>query len=310
MHQDAIAQPRVAAPPVDLVEQPEHVDAPEVDRRRTVARRAGVRRGVRPIGAPDDALGVRVDQRPRDAVGFLERVVARCDPVRRGHLDPAASAAQRAQQLGHARLVRAAVGPGQPHVVDDDGHGRRVDRVGECGDAVEMDEELHVPAERRDQRRGAVERGAHRGGIALPDAREVDAHAARAARIEVAHVVGRRARLQADDRPRAIAQRRDGVERAAVVVAVDARLDDDDARDAERVRHREVARQRRLARRVAVPHDRRVPVGRPEHVHVAVGDRKRKHRPSTIHTGSCEYSGAPGTSTRARRIVPEYDSVM
>jgi putative copper resistance protein D len=104
---------------------------------------------MRPVAAPNQALGVgahqRFEERPR--VRIIRRPLTHA--VGAGHLDPAAAVANEAQQALEARRRRPVDGIGTAHVVDHDRAADRLDERHRIGQVLDVDPQLHVPAELR-----------------------------------------------------------------------------------------------------------------------------------------------------------------
>src|ERR1700722_17972961 len=80
---------------------------------------------MRPVGAPDDALGRVSGERARERQGFFVRMRVLGDAVAAGQFDPEIAAVEQTQQPPERRAVQAFGDIDTPHVVD---HHRRFDR--------------------------------------------------------------------------------------------------------------------------------------------------------------------------------------
>jgi salicylate hydroxylase len=138
--QDALAHSLVRHPDRDLVDQ------------IAVVRHGLVQQHVRPVRAPHQPVGRGGDQRLRERrhVG-IGRLVAR-SAVGRRQLGEAATGLEQPDQCLEARRVHALVRIGPAHVVDHHLGGEASQHGVEVGMILDVEQELHVPAELLDAR--------------------------------------------------------------------------------------------------------------------------------------------------------------
>ena len=239
-----------------LVQQPAVVD---LEQRRDVGRllaRRCHRVRMRPVGAPDDAVGIRGDQRRAsgDAVGIIGREFG--GAIGAGDLHIGLARPHQLHQVGEARLLRTEFRLGAAEMVEHDRHGRGGDEV----------------LDRGDHRRGSCTSGRASCGLhaldrrleALPadvgiaDAagRQIEPDAAHAGLAHGVEIALRRLVVDDGDAARVGAARLHAVQRRGIVGAVDARRDDHHALHVQRlVERRHLLGQRQL-RRIDAPRRR------------------------------------------------------
>src|SRR2546429_6116260 len=127
------------------------VVADQIDEIAVVRHEGEIR--MRPVGAPQRAIAELRDQLPREGHRVAPgRALAR-DALGAAHLDPDVLRLQEREQRLELRALRAARSIDAPHVVDDDRHGRALERRRELGDARAGEMDLQVPADVREARR-------------------------------------------------------------------------------------------------------------------------------------------------------------
>ena len=232
---------------------------------------------VRPVGAPDQAFGRRLDQRAPRTVDVGD-TAARCgEPVRRGQLDPGAAVVQQAQQRLEAGAVRPARRRHVAEVAEHHRHGRSA-RAGGRGREI--------------RRRASGTRCASRTArCAAPSARQRRdrQHALAVLQVDELKRTPRTPRAcsassSASDRRRSRRPRRRAaapdrlqrIEHRRVVGAVDARLHEHGALDAERVEHVAVVGQQRVGRRVDAVRRIRIARGRAANMRMAIAGQRRR----------------------------------
>ena len=259
---------------------------------------------VRPVGAPDDAVLVGLDQRPREG---RHVVVGRAgqggDPVGAGELRPALAVAQEGEERLEARMVEAAIGAHVAEMAEGDVDGHGVHGCAQVVEVVDVDEHFEMPAKRREALGEGLHRAHARKGIAAL-VREVDAHAARAALMQRLEFPVRHVRLDGDDRAIGIADVVEHVHHAGIVGAVDARLREDGPLDAaERVMQRPVVVEGGRRRRVATLRRERIALDGPEDVGVAIDRPARQGEGRRHGRGIGTLAGRVGIGGHERRSL-------
>ncbi len=220
---------------------------------------------MRPVGAPDAALRRGGDEQVGERRDVVERMAGLRRPVA-AELDPAAAGLEQPAQRRDGRMRQAPCDRDGPHVVDHDVDRQAPQAGREVQERLRAGVELHVPAQWRDAAGEGLQQ--FDGGGA---ADHVATHAADAGVVHAAQVGIGGGLVDHDDAAASRrAELRHGVQRATVVRAVDARLHDHDAIQAERLAHHLVVGQRGLDRRVAAARVQRIAIRRTDDVDVAV----------------------------------------
>ena len=233
--QDLLADAGVRRPDRKLVEQPPVVD---LEQRRYVSHLAAGRRHrirMRPVGAPDDAVGIGLDQgfRERDAILIIGRQFGRAVGSRNLHIGLAGF--YELDEIGEARLLHAERGLRAAEMVEHDRHRSAQHEILDRDDHWEAGVELDMPAARLH----ALDRGgeARAADIGIVDATgcEVKADAAEA---DLVHGVERALRRLVVDHGDAAGRGAAGhhaVLAGRIVGAVDARRHDHHALHVQRL---------------------------------------------------------------------------
>jgi hypothetical protein len=138
--------------------------------------------GMRPVGAPQHAVGETLDQGPGEGDGIVEGRSGARDALRPADLHPEALVLHQVEQHAERFLLHALAGVHAPHVVDHHGQREFGKKRLQHGQPVGVEMHHRVPAERHDladDRADGVEIG-----ILAEMRDEVEAHAAHAALVE------------------------------------------------------------------------------------------------------------------------------
>ncbi len=266
---------------------------------------------MRPVGAPEHALGVGFEQRSgewhRVGVGELRRG----DAIRAGQLHPRLPAFHQPQQRLEPRIVRGLSDRQIPEMAQHDVHREIGERKVEIGKLVRMHQQFHVPAKRRDALRERLQCGHRQGaGLAVLHVDDVDAHAPHARGVEFLQLRVRHILRNDRDAAHAPARRLHRVEHRRVVGAIDAGLHQHRALDAERVEHVQVIGEQAVRRSVDSRRGIRVARGGTHDVRVRVTGTGRHSQPGLarveVGIGAGRRLGARGFRFALRDHRPAY----
>jgi hypothetical protein len=258
---------------------------------------------VRPVGAPDDPVGIGRDQRlgQRDHIGVIGRKFR--DPIGAGNFHVGLARAHQLQQFCKARLGHAELALGAAEMVEYHRHRRGGDEILDGGDHRQAGEHLDVPVAALD----AVDRGlkALAPGIGIVDAagRKVNPNAAEAGRVHGVEIAFGRLVVDYGDPARGRAARLDAEQRGGVVRSIDARRDNNHALDVQRLMQRRHLLGRGWFRRIDAPGEEREFLRIAVNVGVAVGSAGRDveiHRRRWLRRGRESGSVWHGYSGRER----------
>ena len=236
-------------------------------------------RDMRPVGAPDAAVGCRLMEHPREGDGVAVGRPFHGQAVGSGQLDPGAVPDQRDKRL-EARIIRAARCREMAHVVHDEGHRQLRQTRRHRRQVLRIDQELEMPAE-------------------LPRQISVAVHLIEADAAAIEHVepepddagllqslVGGIGQAERDDADalQALRVRPQGLDHQAVVGPMDADLDQHAEGHACRVQHAQIGLRRRFGRRVAARFDEGMVRRQADDMGVGI-DRTRRDGEATWSTG-------------------------
>ena len=218
---------------------------------------------VRPIGAPDAALGCRLHEAARDG----GQVGIGCGTGAIGaDLHMRAAALDQAQCGRQLRAIRPVRGTHAGHMVQHQRHGQRRQTRRECHQRGTLHVKLDVPAEIRHAPRQGFEL-LHRRAIAADG---VEPHADRTLLRHPAQLRRRGRVIHHDNRAGRFAELRDGIECDRIVSAIDAGLHHHLPREAQLAGHVAIMRYQSGWRRVGPRRTQREPPVGAEDVEMAV----------------------------------------
>src|SRR5688572_5357253 len=152
VHEDLLSDQRIGCPYRQLIQQTAVVDLME---RRDVGWLAAWRRDrirMRPVRAPDDAIGVRSDERPRQRHDVRIVWSNPGTAIRPGDLDVSLSRPHEFQQFSEARLSQPERCLGAAEMIEHDRDGGAGNDILDRGDHGEVRVDLNVPADRKSTR--------------------------------------------------------------------------------------------------------------------------------------------------------------
>ena len=190
---------------------------------------------MRPVGAPDDAVGIGRDQRlgERDAVGIIRAELR--GAVGAGNLHIGLARLDELHEIGKAGLLDAERGLRAAEMIEHDRHRRGHDQILDRRDHRHVGIDLHVPAARLHALDGIRE--PRPGDIRIVDAAgcEIEADAANAGLAHQVEIALRRLVVDHGDAARGRSARRHAEQRGRVVGAVDRGRDDHHALHVQRL---------------------------------------------------------------------------
>ena len=190
---------------------------------------------MRPVGAPDDAVGIGCDQhlRERDAVLVIRRLCRGAIGAGNFHVGPAGF--HEVDEVGEARLLHAERGLRAAEMVEYHRHGRTHNQILDGRYHGQDGVKLDVPAARLHPLHGRGEARAADIGIVDAAGCEVEANATEAGLVHGVEVTLARLVVDHGNAPRGGAASHHAELGGGVVCAVDARGDDHHALDAQRL---------------------------------------------------------------------------
>ena len=229
---------------------------------------------MRPVGAPERALGKFRDERAREGNRIFPGRGLPRNALRAAHLHPEARVAHEIEQAPEGRLLEAERGIHAPHVIDHHGHGGALQPRRKLFDERTLEMHLQVPAELR---QAGAQIDCRFDSRALAQVlHEVEPHAAEPKRIKATELGVSHRRGNERDAAVVAFLRGDRIRDDPIVEAVAGGLDDHAVPDAEHGVQREEFLLGRIGRREGPALGERKNHLRSEHVHVRVAGSGRQ----------------------------------
>ena len=201
-------------------------------------------------------------------------------------------------------------------MVDDDRYRQTAEGVHKPPDDVEVGEDLKVPLQRGNAACSRLQQVRNFADVAQAPACRIDTNATDAQPAHFAQFVRADAIVDNDDATGVFANLANPIDHATVVGSVGAGLHENHPLQADGRCHLPIIGERSRPRRIGSLARIGILLARSEHMHMTVAGARRRLemrlavRFFQVGAQRCENIWRPGTSTRARRMLPPWDSVM